>query len=168
MAPEQAVGEGADARADLYGVAACLFTALAGRPLFDGAPGEVLAAILSGRRPRLDEIRPDLPEALADAIESALAQEIDARPPTAAAFRAALLDYFPTERPSGVTRKADAPAPALPLPEVDPDDATLVGTFADFAVDPPEPYAPVPPPAPLIVARPGLFARFLAWLRSIF
>ena len=168
MAPEQAVGEGADARADLYGVAACLFTALAGRPLFDGAPGEVLAAILSGRRPRLDEIRPDLPEALADAIESALAQEIDARPPTAAAFRAALLDYFPTERPSGVTRKADAPAPALPLPEVDPDDATLVGTFADFAADPPEPYAPVPPPAPLIVARPGLFARFLAWLRSIF
>jgi serine/threonine-protein kinase len=176
MAPEQAVGEGADARADLYGVAACLFTALAGRPLFDGAPGEVLAAILSGRRPRLDEIRPDLPEALADAIESALDQNVDARPPTAAAFRAALLDYFPTERPSGVTRKAEAPPAGLELPAADPeDDATLIGTFADFAAAPGEGGPPSPALAPHaphaaapLVARPGLFARLMAWLRGLF
>ncbi len=70
--------------------------------------------------------------------------------------------------------------------DVDPDgDATLVGTFADFAADAYgsgpavprdaaptkcdgafQPHAPVP--APLIVARPSLFARFLGWIRSIF
>jgi hypothetical protein len=54
MAPEQILGQPADARADLYAVGAILFEMLAGRPPFQApTPAEILARVLSERPPAL-------------------------------------------------------------------------------------------------------------------
>jgi len=90
--PEQLIdARKADQRADVYGLAATLYHALAGRPPFDAPQvGEAIQNVLEGRLVPLEQARPDCPRDLAAVIGYALAREPERRYPSPGDFLAAL------------------------------------------------------------------------------
>lgn len=73
IAPERLKNGAASVQSDLWGVAVCLWEALAGRPLFDAPTDmEVMFAVSEARVPDLRELRPDVPELLWEALKMAL------------------------------------------------------------------------------------------------
>jgi serine/threonine protein kinase len=104
-APEQTAGLDVTAAADVYGLGACLYEALTGRPpyQFDSL------AELAGKReepiPPVRELAPDVSEPLEELVMRCLARKPEYRP-TAAEVAAAL----------GASADEDTPAPTLPLP----------------------------------------------------
>ena len=93
MSPEQAVGDKhVDGRSDIYSLGVVGYQMLTGRVPFTA--GNAMALLLKHvselPQPILD-LRPETPRPLADAVERAMAKAADARWPTAAAFREALL-----------------------------------------------------------------------------
>jgi serine/threonine-protein kinase len=92
MSPEQALGRGdLDGRSDQYSLACVLYELLAGAPPFEGATvGAVLARRLVGRPAPVRGRRPDVPPAVAEALERSLAPDPADRFPTMSAFRDAL------------------------------------------------------------------------------
>jgi serine/threonine protein kinase len=92
VAPEQIEGSEPDARGDVYALACVLFETLTGEAPFASQKGGMakMWAHLNAEPPSVRERRPDVPQALEDAIRGALAKVPDARP-TAAAFRSAVL-----------------------------------------------------------------------------
>lgn len=73
MAPEMLRSEPFDHRIDVYSLAAVMFRALAGQPLFPGDdPMTVLLRVLREPRPRLTTFRPDLPPQVDDWVQEAL------------------------------------------------------------------------------------------------
>jgi serine/threonine-protein kinase len=91
MAPEQAMGNSVDHRADLYSVGVMLYELLAGRPPF--VAESYLALVtqhLQAVPPDLGAMRPDLPRPLVNAIHRALSKEPDQRYRTAEEFARAL------------------------------------------------------------------------------
>ncbi|MCA9619839.1 MAG: serine/threonine protein kinase, partial [Myxococcales bacterium] len=80
MAPEQAEGAPVDRRADLFAVGVVLWESLAARHLFE-TEGEIetLHRLLTYDPPRLDELIPSIPPALADVAARALAREPEGR-----------------------------------------------------------------------------------------
>ena len=82
IAPEQWLGQGAtlDGRVDVYGLAAVMFRALTGRPPFLASDlHELLVLVTSAPRPSLHALRPDLPPAVDDWVEQALAIDREER-----------------------------------------------------------------------------------------
>lgn len=95
MPPEQWDSlEGTDHRADLYAVGATLFHALSGHCLFHDVTriSHLGARVRAPGRPRLDELRPDVPTALADLVARSLAVNREERFQTAQAMRDALAE----------------------------------------------------------------------------
>ncbi len=92
VAPEQIEGGEADPRGDVYGLACVLFETLVGTAPFAGESGGMakMWAHLNAEPPSAREQRPEVPEALDDAIRAALAKKPDDRP-SAAAFGPAVL-----------------------------------------------------------------------------
>lgn len=92
MSPEQAFGDpNVDGRADIYALGCVLFEMLAGDPPFTGESAHVLLRQhTSDPVPSLRQIRGDVPESIARAIEKSLAKSPDDRFATAAEFMAAL------------------------------------------------------------------------------
>ncbi|MDI2125209.1 serine/threonine-protein kinase [Yinghuangia seranimata] len=83
-APEQFDDERGDARSDLYALGGVLFAMLAGRPPFTGqSPLVLLRAKVEHPAPRLDTVRPGLPDALVGLVADLLEREPAARPQTA-------------------------------------------------------------------------------------
>jgi serine/threonine-protein kinase len=127
MSPEQAGGEGADERSDLFSLGAVLYEMLTGRSPFRGKSAtETLRKVLSETPPRVDAARPGLPRRLGDLIERLLAKE-------------------PLERPRGaaeVARELEAIATSL----VSSDSPTLVASVSDLptVVDIPQPAVSQP------------------------
>jgi serine/threonine-protein kinase len=76
MAPEQAAGEEADPRSDVYSLGCVLFEALTGVVVYerDSDLGKLWAHVHEPPRPLL-EVRPDLPEALGEVLARALAKD---------------------------------------------------------------------------------------------
>jgi hypothetical protein len=75
MAPEQVRGQ-ADRRSDIFSVGAVSYELLSGRSPFAGDdPLQILEQLRTATPPRLTELEPSLPSALADVIERALQKE---------------------------------------------------------------------------------------------
>jgi Protein kinase domain len=84
ISPEQARGERATARSDVYALAAVLCECLTGQVPFVRATEErVLLAHLSEPPPRLSEVRADLPAAMDDVVARGMAKAPEDRPASA-------------------------------------------------------------------------------------
>jgi eukaryotic-like serine/threonine-protein kinase len=92
MPPEQAAGDrDVDGRADVYALGCVLYEMLAGEPPFGGPTAQaVVAKHLAAPFPHVRHSRPDVPEAIDDALRRAAAKAPADRYPTTAAFAAAL------------------------------------------------------------------------------
>ncbi|APR80286.1 serine/threonine protein kinase [Minicystis rosea] len=85
MAPEQAMGEKVDRRADIFSCGMILWEMLTGRRMFKGVPDvAALQRIVSGDLPPVKSVVPDVPERLEQICSKALAQNRDLRYATAA------------------------------------------------------------------------------------
>lgn len=116
VAPEQARGEAlrdCDSRADIWSLGATMFVVLSGHsvhPAMNHACEVSLAATRAARSLRTSA--PDLPDALIEIVDRALAFEPTARWPSVRAMRAALREVIASllaPRPSGVQLVADGP-----------------------------------------------------------
>jgi serine/threonine protein kinase len=93
VAPEQIEGSEPDARGDVYSLGCVLFEMLTAEPPFAGQGGGMakMWAQVNAEVPSVRERRPDVPGALEELMQSAMAKAPEARP-TAAGFRAAALE----------------------------------------------------------------------------
>jgi len=89
MAPEQALGQGVDRRADIFSVGATLYRLLARRPVYRGtSPLSTYKRLTSSMAP--EPLPPHVPGALSTIVLKALSFERDSRFSTAAELAAAL------------------------------------------------------------------------------
>jgi serine/threonine-protein kinase len=112
MAPEQARGEEADPRADVYALGAVLYYALTKKRPYQAADMEAsMFALSSHRAPPLRDLRPDVAPELAAVIERALEKDIHRRWQSAREMLEALP---PLDDDEGLPETADPkPRPAL-------------------------------------------------------
>jgi serine/threonine-protein kinase len=84
MSPEQAMGDPIDRRSDLYSVGAVLFECVAGRRLWGaGTDLDVLRKLALEEPPRLTDVVPDAPPALAALVARLVERDRAKRPETA-------------------------------------------------------------------------------------
>ena len=94
MAPEQAKGDDADHRADLFSLGVVLYEALAGKPPFEGkTPLAVLRRVADEPHVALNHFSPDVPKWFEDVIDRLLAKDPDDRYSTAAELAAELAPF---------------------------------------------------------------------------
>ncbi len=126
MAPEQAErGSGVDYRADLYSLGATLFRLLTGRPPLAAAPDmtplEKLRLLSTHSAPRLQTLRPDVPDGLSELVANLLARD-PAHRPASASHAAELLAEFCDDpqlaellQRARANNTADTPTPSQPV-----------------------------------------------------
>jgi serine/threonine-protein kinase len=110
LSPEQARGEPAGPASDMYALGVVAYQLMAGRLPYDAASLTDLARQqASAPPPRLDDLEPDVPPALAAAVLKALSGDPDARYPDASAMEEALREGL---RGRGQTRTEAAWSPS--------------------------------------------------------
>ncbi len=119
MAPEQAKGEEADARSDLYSLAVVAYQMLSGAvPYRADSTLALLFKVVNEPLPPIRQVKPELPEAVEAVLQRALAKDPAARYPNVTAFYEALREAF-GELPGG--------APSL-VQNVRPEDVSVIVT----------------------------------------
>jgi protein kinase-like protein len=117
MSPEQIGGRPVDGRSDLFALAVILYEALCGARPFDGetVPAVVYAVANETPLPPGERVA-GLPAALDRFFERALAKHPDDRFPSAASFRAALVEAWQERERAGVPPTVRLPAPTATEP----------------------------------------------------
>ncbi len=102
MSPEQANGEPASPRSDLYAVAVTLFELLAGQPPFDAdTPWKILNLQMTATPPPISQFRSDVPREVVQTLARGLEKSPDRRFQTAEEMLAALTNGVPeTDEPT--------------------------------------------------------------------
>ncbi|MFK8001826.1 MAG: serine/threonine-protein kinase [Polyangiales bacterium] len=96
VSPEQGRGQKLDVRSDVFSLGIVAWEALTGKSLFNtGEAAETLDRVLELQIPSPRALRPDVPEALANAVMWALQRDIDKRCPSAARFERAIREAVP-------------------------------------------------------------------------
>jgi serine/threonine protein kinase len=174
MAPEQALGEPVDTRADLYALGVILWEITAGRELFTET--EVTALVtkqLTTEPPRLRSIHPDVPAELEDVVARLLARERADRPQKAGEVRdvlkriafAATMERFSQ---SGTAWPAPSSTASSPGFSIGPASAPTTGSHASLPGLPhaatitgsgvmAAPQGPLTGSQPLMAPHPSLF-----------
>ncbi|HKG65128.1 MAG TPA: protein kinase, partial [Solirubrobacteraceae bacterium] len=132
LSPEQARGEPAGPTSDLYALGVVAYQLLAGRLPYDAASLTDLARLQeTSPPPRLDELNPDVPSALAEAVMVALHRDPERRYADAAEMERALGDALQGRAPARDTESTWV---------IDDTEATrmLAGTQATTAMPPRE------------------------------
>jgi WD40 repeat protein len=84
MAPEQARGEEADERTDVYALGAILYTVLTGKPPYQGGdPAAIMERVLAEPPTPIGTLEPGVPDDLQTIVARAMARERSARYPSA-------------------------------------------------------------------------------------
>ncbi len=100
MAPEQALGNEIDERADLFSFGAVLYEMCAGEPPFTGnTPLAVLKQITDSPARPVKALNPDIPNWLSDLIQQLLAKRPDQRPISASVVAQILADRLAVIEP---------------------------------------------------------------------
>ena len=107
MSPEQAQGEAADHRSDLYALGCIIFELVTGETPFAGSGFEVLLAHMGRPAPTPSDINPDVPAAVDRVVRRLLQKRADDRPSTADEV-VTLLDEAIAELTVGVSAGASA------------------------------------------------------------
>lgn len=91
FSPEQCVGEGLDARSDIFALGIVLWETIVGRRLFSGRnPVEIMDSVMHGAIPLVTDVRPSVSSELADVIARALQRNPADRFQSARAMSSAL------------------------------------------------------------------------------
>jgi eukaryotic-like serine/threonine-protein kinase len=107
MAPEQALGDKIDRRADIFAMGAVLWEVLAKKKMISGDAAQALNALLNKPIPRVSEVFPDVPPALDEIVMRALHRSPEERFQTALQMKQLLekfiasIDDPPTEEEIG-------------------------------------------------------------------
>jgi ABC-type branched-subunit amino acid transport system substrate-binding protein len=151
MSPEQIQGEKVDGRSDIYALGVIVFEMLTGRRPFQAdSPAMVMVKQMSGPTPRVQDIKPDLPQGYGQVVERTMARNRDDRPSTAsevtamlaAAAQATLQASELLSAAAEATDKSRAAATVMPVTEV-----LSTGQTAGPEYTPAEPVDPgIPPP----------------------
>ncbi|MBV9606102.1 MAG: serine/threonine protein kinase, partial [Solirubrobacterales bacterium] len=163
MAPEQTMGNPADARSDIYSLGCVLYEMLTGKPPF---MADVPAAVMhqhvrvAPRPPR--ELNPAIPPALDALVLQMLAKDPADRPQTAGEVRDRLANFEVETAPTKPLPAADAAIYAAAAAAEVPQMATVPQPATPAPVPTPSPTKPVPTtralPPPRRRGRGGPFA----------
>ena len=148
MSPEQALGERElDGRSDIYSLGIIGYQMLAGEPPFKASntPAMLVKHVSEMPRP-LDQLRPDTPRGMVNALARALAKKPDDRWPDATAFRDALSASREPEAYVERSRPPDAQYPGGAWPV-----AAAEGESRRY-----DPLVPLVPSAPLMPPMPAM------------
>ncbi|MDX2011074.1 MAG: serine/threonine-protein kinase [Myxococcaceae bacterium] len=100
FSPEQATGKQVDARTDVYAVGACLYQMLTGQLPFEGPFMQVMPKLVAGEKRPLRELNPDVPDALEDIVDRAMAKDLQTRYRSAQQMLEALTAFLSENAPS--------------------------------------------------------------------
>ncbi len=148
MAPEQALGDAVDARADIYALGVIAFELLTGSRPYTGSARTLVQSTMQAQVPSAHDRNPELPVEVDAVIGRAMAKDPNLRQPTVKEFIAELTRALAPLLPAPSTGELNATSPSLPMPPPDLS-ATLPALVAHptLITDEWPEVTPTPPPA---------------------